>query len=555
MIPHTWQVADDPRGDSPLAPPPPLASLQFLIGALRRRWWVCTLMACVGLSLGVGWVLARPPLAQATATLYLTHQDGVDPSEAMATDLNLMHTRTVAARVVSGLQLPLTPEQFQDAITATASTQSLLTVTVAAPTPAEARARVGELTRVYLGFRAAQVSAQAKAQIANQEARINELEHEVGRLAAGYDRLSKGSAAQQAQAIQLLSTRTQLANKIDSIRQDVDKLRLQNTSLVASSRVLDPPSRVRVAVRRTVALAGFSGLVGGGAAGAGLVLTQAILSDRLRRREEVAAALGVPVRFSVTRLPAPWWAALIARVTRRGTRGSVTDPALEVLVDAVCATCRSARPGRDATPARSKGSERASGATRHPATRIAVGTIGDDRGAALVVGTVAARLADEARTVFVVDLSDSGRLEGYVDRAIRAREDASGPSSAPVVLRPEGVPSLARGPVAKNGADGALPTGSPERRAWSAADVALCLVSIDPAIGVDQLSTWAQEMILVVPAGMASAERLRTTGELVRAAGLKVAYAVLVGADRADQSLGRPPTDESATGTDQEAFR
>ncbi len=41
-------------------------------------------------------------------------------------------------------------------------------------------------------------------------------------------------------------------------------------------------------------------------------------------------------------------------------------------------------------------------------------------------------------------------------------------------------------------------------------------------------------------AGRCSAERLSTAAELVRSAGLELAFAVMVGSDRTDESLGLP---------------
>jgi len=46
--------------------------------------------------------------------------------------------------------------------------------------------------------------------------------------------------------------------------------------------------------------------------------------------------------------------------------------------------------------------------------------------------------------------------------------------------------------------------------------------------------------VLFVTAGRSSAERLRTSGELVRAAGVRLRFGVLLRTDRTDDSLGLP---------------
>ena len=67
----------------------------------------------------------------------------------------------------------------------------------------------------------------------------------------------------------------------------------------------------------------------------------------------------------------------------------------------------------------------------------------------------------------------------------------------------------------------------------------LTLAEVDPAVGVDHLTSWVDRVVLLVAAGRSSAERLRTAGELVRTAGLQLVFAMMVGADRTDESSGR----------------
>ena len=74
--------------------------------------------------------------------------------------------------------------------------------------------------------------------------------------------------------------------------------------------------------------------------------------------------------------------------------------------------------------------------------------------------------------------------------------------------------------------------------AYSAADLVLTLVTLDPALGGDHLTTWASEAIAVVTAGRSSAEKVHGAGELIRLAGIRFDSAVLIGADRDDESLG-----------------
>ena len=66
----------------------------------------------------------------------------------------------------------------------------------------------------------------------------------------------------------------------------------------------------------------------------------------------------------------------------------------------------------------------------------------------------------------------------------------------------------------------------------------LTLATLDPAFGGDHLATWATDAVAVVTAGESSAERIHAVGEMIRLAGMRLDSAVLVGADKGDESLG-----------------
>jgi hypothetical protein len=129
-----------------------------------------------------------------------------------------------------------------------------------------------------------------------------------------------------------------------------------------------------------------------------------------------------------------------------------------------------------------------------------------------------------------------------VARAL-ADEHAHGSSGSPVVIRPKALPSVTSGPLgAPAGSISDLPPDDPHRSAWDSADVALTLAEVDPAVGVDHLRSWGDKVVLLVTAGRSSAERLHSAGELVRLSGMELCFAMLVGGDPRDESLGLPDT-------------
>lgn len=515
MIESSWRVDEPSPGDraATSGEQPTLVSLHFLRAALRRRWRVWAGLAVIAMLLGLGVGVAMPAPSAATVTLLLAHDPESDPTTAMATDVSLLRTRAVAEAVIDKLQLELSPEAFQSSVTVSPDTPSVLVLTVAAQGREEALARVKALTRAYLGFRTAQLRIQTEAQVGGYQKNIAALQKQVNALTAQYNLLSAGGPASQGQAADVLSQRTQLGSQISSIQRTIEDATLKTGSIVGASHVLDPVSEVPRSSRRRIALDMVSGLVVGTALGVGLVILVALTSDRLRRREEVALALSTPVRFSVGHLR--------RRRLLPARRRSSAERALQVLVHGLDSSV-AARPGRR--------------------VRVLVGAVQNGRDAELIVSALGIALGHRGMAAFLVDLSEAGNLASTVSNA-----GAPAFEVPLVVYRPPTVPSLLRGPfvVPPALADG-VPADAPDRGAWEAADVVVTLAEIDPAVGVDHLKSWADQLVLLVTAGRSSAERLRTIAGLLRAADLRLAFAMMVGADRNDESLGLAGVPEEA---------
>ena len=104
------------------------------------------------------------------------------------------------------------------------------------------------------------------------------------------------------------------------------------------------------------------------------------------------------------------------------------------------------------------------------------------------------------------------------------------------MLRPRrGVPVLAGGMAdlrALGDEDGA------EHRSTGLSDVTLVLADFDPSVGADYLLTWTDRVFIVVTAGLSSAERVRTSADLVRSVGLDLRFSALLHVERTDDSSG-----------------
>ena len=568
MINLAWN-AEEPDRDAELtgSPRPLLVTWRFLRNALRRgsRIWVG--LAVLGGFLGVTAALLFPPSSTSKVTLLMAHPPTVDAPTAIATDVSLVTTREVAARTVQALGLGMTPDAFQSTVHAVPVTNQVLTITVAAPDGQAAVARANALVTQYLAFRADQMRSQVSGITSVNTSAIQAKQARVDELTRQYNQVVQHGGQGQGTAIRLLSQRDDLNAQIATLQQAIEDARLQTDEAIASTHVIDAADPVRPSARKAMVLDVAAGLIVGAALGAGFVLLRALTSDRLRRRHEVALALGVPVRFSVSSDGPPGHeraglrARLRPRLTRRRSSVRVArarERDLQALVHGLeSAVAPRPLPQGSKAPAASRAATRKRAG---PADGVALAAIGNAPFAAAVIDALARRLCRLGRSVFLVDLSVSGALthrlspmggqSGRVDPTEHAQvlvADA-GAAPTPSVFRPAGVAELARGPRgAARGAVTDLPVGDPSRAAWDAADVVLALVEVDPGIEVAHLGSWVDQVVPLVTAGRSSAELLETTAELIRAAGLTLPFAMLVGSEDSDESLGLVETAEPAS--------
>lgn len=508
MRPAPWRTLPDADEEAtPGEQSPVLVSMHFLWAALRRHPAIFLLSPLLGLLLACGVLFAFPPAHAAKAVLVLPSDPSVDPTRAMATNVSLLQTETLASRTTDALQLPMSPDAFNATVTIEAESNDLLTVTLTAPTDAEAVRRLQGLTTTFLTFRGEQLSFQSQVLIKGSNDRIASLNEQVATVSSLISTTTAATPAGAAKFQDLLTQRAALQSQIQTLQQSVEDEALKTGSIVASSRVLDPPAAVPGRALRSLALGLVSGLVGGTALGWGTVLFVAVTSDRLRRRTDVATVLGTRVGVSVRRvdpLPAAVrWLPVFSAVQRRRLRERTRlASALEAELLA---------PGK-------------------PSRLVVARADGRDE-VSLAVAALARGLVASGREVTVVDVTERG---SKVLRTALPLTD----SGAPQVLRPAGTPALASRPeeLAKVGAW----VGSEEASAPDLTDVVITLADLEPAVGAAHLRSWADRAVISMSAGGASAERLRTVADQVRAAGLDISFAALLRTDRMDDSPAEP---------------
>jgi hypothetical protein len=185
---------------------------------------------------------------------------------------------------------------------------------------------------------------------------------------------------------------------------------------------------------------------------------------------------------------------------------------------------------------------------KNPSAPLVVAGIDNTNELGFALVEAAGNLATRDYTTTIIDLTEGG------SSGLKKAVWAPALVNRPTVLRPRGLPPLARG------ADDLLAIGqwyddysAPQPQLG---DATLVLADLDPAIGADHLKAWADRLIIVVTAGRTSAERIRTVGEIARAAGLTLLFAALMHTETTDDSSGevsldRPESPQSSAYLDQ----
>jgi hypothetical protein len=270
--------------------------------------------------------------------------------------------------------------------------------------------------------------------------------------------------------------------------------------------VATPVTHSRVKQALTYVLAG---LIAALALALGLIAIQALVSDRPRRRDEITNVLAAPVRLSVGTVK-------VGRVLpgRRGlaaARGRDMRRIVSYLHNVVYG---------------------------HGVSNFALISLDNDDVAAVALVSLAVSCAREGKRVVVADISDSGHAARLMRVETTGVQTVTVDGASLVVAVPDRETVVPVGPLDRAPASG-LPAASEElTAAYGAADLTLTLVTLDPAMGAEHIATWAGDAVLMVTAGQSSATRLHTVGELIRLSGTDLISAVLVGADKSDESLG-----------------
>jgi capsular polysaccharide biosynthesis protein len=422
-------------------------SLSFLKTALRRRRWVWISTAVVGLLLGASLRVVEPPSYKAVADVYLTELSSADPRIALPNEVAMAQTEPVAAQAVKDQHWDVPPYALLGSYKASVLGGQIVRITASAKYSVAAVAIAKAVSQAFLEFRENNLTQANNTTVTGLQAQIDQLQKD---MAAAGPNPTQTQISDQAEVLQL-QTEIQTDNQ-------------QVASQVKNSKIIDPAAQLPSKKKKVVIRDGVAGLIGGLALGMALVIGQAVLSDRLRRRDEIAEALGAPVELSVGGYRRP----LLMRKHRLAMRVTHPSPEMKMVARRLSSHLEQA-----------------------PGAALAVVSVECSEPAALAVASVARSLAEEGGRVTVVDLAEGRPLQSLFKLP---ELDPAGPGDINFHSASEPKKSLLlraeEWRLTHLGRDhGTLRRSSPRRRTTPAATTSRPVVS--PTSIRDPLGSWA----------------------------------------------------------------
>jgi capsular polysaccharide biosynthesis protein len=497
------------------------ASLGFIGAAVRRslRFWL--ILGAVGMVAGLGTFIAYPPSYQADVTVLVKNNPVDDPVSAMLTEVILAESRSVASAAAKALGLTQSVSSFQAAYTASVLTDQVLTITANAPTSTGAVDRANEIAAKYLQFRASLLRAQQAQQVAAYAQQVPQAQQQIAALQSQISQL-EGQPSRQAELTRLQNRLKTAISTLPTLEQTVVGLtateKSTTSAMIDGTAVLNAATAMHHSKIKDVLEYVLSGLIGGLAIGLGIVIVRELISDRLRRRDDIAAALGGPVRLSVGRLS-----------KRRFLPGGPSAAGRTRDRRRIAAQLRN-------SVARS---------SRRPATLAVIAVDNADEIAPAVV-ILAELCAKEGRRLLVADLVPGAPVAKLLGTTSAGTQKGRNGGAPLIVIIPPEADLMPSGPLrpAVAGRLAAAPTKAVVSAAKQA-DLLVTIAELDPAVGGEHLSTWAEAAVAVFTAGRTRAARAYAVGEMLRLSGIHAISGIVVGSDQTDESLGAAPVPDA----------
>ena len=518
-----WAV-DAGLGDpepSPIGLASGLVSLGFIKGALRRSVAFWSTAAAIGLVIGAGWYVARPPTPQATATVLVPPATYVGE---ILDDQAIAQSRTVATAALKDVGSHESVAGFLRQYSVATPTDRILVITAKAASASAAVQAANAVADAFLAVQRQLLDVQDRLVAASLQQQVAQAQQQVDSLSAEISRLSRNPSA-PGHSASLATLRTEYSQATTGLTeleiaqsQNQVSMAVNTATAVQGSRVLDAGAVTPQSALKGSLIYAMAGLIFGLALGVAIVIIRAVTSDKLRRRDDVARVLGAPVKLSVGKVSAP------AAADFGDTLPA--DPEIQRITTYLLRTL----------PRQVSSADIAS---------LAIVPVDNAEAAALALASLATECSGRGLRVVVADLCSGAPAAGLLGANGPGLHQTTASAGKMSVVIPEPDDVAPVGPV-NHELLGGWQDRVPEQliAASGSADLVLTLASLDPAVGAEHLATWTRRAVVMLTAGCSGAERVHSVGEMIRLAGIEQVSAVLLDADATDQSLGVVPAHE-----------
>jgi hypothetical protein len=484
----------------------PLVDLRAIAATLRARRLRLLLGALAGAVVGLA-AFTVLPTNYATSTSVLVQRlpaDNVNPASAVATEVQLARSVNVAERAGTALGIPDEPKVILRSYQAVAASDDVIRFVVSDGSPEEAIARANAVTAAFLDFRAELISGRVETSVAAIQEQITQLQARSAQVQSLIDDIiavgeeTALDAASVRQLGNLTDQRSQLTITILDLEQRITLARAEEQNVLQGSSVIEAPQQpdnpVPVKFVLLVGLFTTLGLI----AAAGPMVARELLSNRVRRRDDVVAAgnTDVVAAFSFDR-----------RIASRPTARRIRDLL-------------------------SRGGPTVSDTATSIASMVPV-TVGPGSGFSMVLVSVESPAATVAAAAMAAKrLSDHGRSVVIVDRDGDAFDlpgllgGVAGDIDGTRIVEPLGC-STVFGRLADLRV----------RQVLAAADVVISLTELDPARPAP-LSLPSDIVLMVVTTSTTDLASVGTAASWIKASGAPLRGAVLAGLDAKDRTAG-----------------
>jgi hypothetical protein len=182
---------------------------------------------------------------RATTTIYMAPSSSAPPDIAIADDVALLSTDQVATAAVTNSRLPITPTALRASVKGKALSDSIVQITVSAPTKAEAIAEANAVARAFVMVHVKVQGDSLQLQIAEYQGDLSQLSQQISNLTAQIAALTPAAPAQPsgqvaAQIQNLTNLRASDIQQQNTLTTELNSDQVNLNTLRSGNIIVDP---------------------------------------------------------------------------------------------------------------------------------------------------------------------------------------------------------------------------------------------------------------------------------------------------------------------------